>query len=272
MAIVDREKPRHIPVTNWKEKPQPPSLVYVQVFYKQMFKELQTISELALHSPVTGSCSSNQHVLFEPGIMLSTSLVFLINTLTPISPTDRLLNKMKTGPRTTCFSILLPLPASYLLKLLGKTINLCWPSAFQPADGESSKSNHISPSISGDCHSGLIALSLADGTPAPLPANYRATEGMPSSSFPRIWQAGSIICPLLRSVSASAAAQDHHHPSPSSNSLGSSPASDYLLSSLLTGLLSRLPAEHVEEQCHCCESSDVPLELTASFRSSELIR
>lgn len=68
MAIVDREQPRHIPVTSWKEKPQPPSFLYVQ-----MFKELQTISELALHSPVTGSCSSNQHVLLEPGIMLKFS-------------------------------------------------------------------------------------------------------------------------------------------------------------------------------------------------------
>lgn len=110
-------------------------------------------------------------------------------------------------------------------------IHLCWPSAFQPPDGESIKSSHISPSISGDCHSGFITPSLADGIPAPLPANYKATEGMPSYSFPRIGQSGSIICPLLCCVSASAAAQHHHHPSPSPNSLGSSPASDYPLCS-----------------------------------------
>lgn len=120
-------------------------------------------------------------------------------------------------------------------------INLCWPSAFQPADGESSKSSHISPSISGDCHAGLITPSPAGEIPAPLPANYKATEGMPSYSFPGIsWQAGSIICPLLHSVSASAAAQHHHHPSPPPNSLGSSPALDYLLCSLLRGLFSLL--------------------------------
>lgn len=129
-------------------------------------------------------------------------------------------------------------------------IDLCWPSAFQPPDGESSKSSHISPSISEDCHSGLITPSPADGIPAPLPANYKATEGMPSYSFPGIWQAGSIICPLLRSESASAAAQDHHHPSPSPNSLGSSAASDYPCCSPLTGLFSKLSAKHVEDQCH----------------------
>lgn len=81
MAIVDREQPRHIPVTNWKEKLRPPSFVYVQVFYKQMFKELQTISELALHSPVPGNCSSNQHVLFEPG--RNYAQVFLFSLLRP---------------------------------------------------------------------------------------------------------------------------------------------------------------------------------------------
>lgn len=81
MAIVDREQPRHIPVTKWKEKRWSLSFVYVQVFYKQMFKELQTISELALHSPVAGSCSSSQHVLFEPG--RNYAQVFLFFLLTP---------------------------------------------------------------------------------------------------------------------------------------------------------------------------------------------
>lgn len=85
MAIVDREQPRHIPVTNWKEKlwfsRVSPSFVYVQVFYKQMFKELQTICELALHSPVAESCSSSQHVLFEPG--RNYAQVFLFFLLTP---------------------------------------------------------------------------------------------------------------------------------------------------------------------------------------------
>lgn len=46
--------------------------------------------------------------------------VFLINTLILISLTDRLLNKMKTGHRKTCSSALLPLPASYSVKTLGK--------------------------------------------------------------------------------------------------------------------------------------------------------
>lgn len=165
---------------------------------------------------------------------------------------------MKTGRRTTCFSISLPLPASYLLKTLRKKkkmIDLCWPSASQPADGESSKSNHISPSISGHCHSGLITAPQADGTPAPLPANYKATEGMPSHSFPGIRQAGSIICPLLHAGRASAATQDRHHPSPSPTSLGSSPASDDP-SSLLSTWNSSATA------CPCPGSSDVSLELT----------
>lgn len=46
--------------------------------------------------------------------------VFLINTLILISLTDRLLNKMKTGRRKTRSSALLPLPASYSVKTLGK--------------------------------------------------------------------------------------------------------------------------------------------------------
>lgn len=129
-------------------------------------------------------------------------------------------------------------------------IHLCWPSAFQPPDGKSSKSSHIRPSISEDCHSGLITVSLADGIPPPLPANYKAAEGMPSYSFPGIWQAGSIICPLLCCVSVSAAAQCHHHPSPSPNSLGSSAALDYPLCSLLPGLFSKLAAKHMQDQCH----------------------
>lgn len=102
----------------------------------------------------------------------------------------------------------------------GKMIDLRWPSAFQPPDGESSKSNHISPSISEDCHSGLITPSLADGIPAPLPANYKATEGMPSYSFPGIWQAGSIVCPLLRSCERLSSSPGSPPPSSITQQLG----------------------------------------------------
>lgn len=128
-------------------------------------------------------------------------------------------------------------------------IDLCWPSASQPPDGESSKSKHISPSISGDCHSGLITLSLADGIPAPLPANYKATEGMPSYSFPRIWQAGSIICPLLCSECLSSSTESAP-PFSITQQLGE--LSCLRLSALFPAdsLVSKLSAKHVEDQCH----------------------
>lgn len=90
----------------------------------------------------------------------------------------------------------------------------------------------------------------------------KGCQAIPSPGYGRLAASSAHCCVP---VSASAAAQDHHHPFPSPNSLGSSPASDYPLCSLLSTWMTSATV------CRCHESSDAPLELTASFRSSELI-
>lgn len=76
MAIVDREQP-----SKQLEGKSPDSQFCVCSSVLQMLKELQAISELALHCPGAGSCSSSQHVLFDPG--RNYAQVFLFSLLPP---------------------------------------------------------------------------------------------------------------------------------------------------------------------------------------------
>lgn len=59
------------------------------MLFKCIHVELQTISELALHSLVEGSCSYSYYLLFEPLRNYAQVLVFLINTLILVSLTER---------------------------------------------------------------------------------------------------------------------------------------------------------------------------------------
>lgn len=158
---------------------------------------------------------------------------------------------MKTGHRTTCFNILLPLPASYLLKTLGEK----WLTSVGLVPSSHQMERAASPTTSVPAFQRIVT----QGSSHRLwqmgyqhlclltTKQQKGCQAIPSPGYGRLAASSAHCCVP---VSASAAAQDHHHPPPSPNSSGSSPASDYPLCSLLIGLFSKLSAEHVEDQSH----------------------